>query len=54
MLRYRRIKREILFSIFRVFMENNIEIPFPQRDLHLRSVDPEILLRNTGGEKKQE
>jgi potassium-dependent mechanosensitive channel len=50
----RRIKSEILFSIFRVFKENGIEIPFPQRDLHLRSVDPEILLRNGGGDTKPE
>jgi small-conductance mechanosensitive channel len=49
----RQIKSDILFSIFRVFKENNIEIPFPQHDLHLRSVDPEIMLRNTGEERKQ-
>jgi len=49
----RRIKSEILFSIFKVFKENDIEIPFPQHDLHLRSVDPEILLWNNG-DKKQE
>jgi len=48
----RRIKSEILFSVFRVFKENGIEIPFPQHDLHLRSVDPEILLRNALGDNK--
>jgi len=50
----RRIKSEILFSIFRVFKENNIEIPFPQRDLHLRSVDKEIILKNIVEDTKQE
>jgi small-conductance mechanosensitive channel len=50
----RRIKSEILFSIFRVFKENKIEIPFPQRDLHLRSVDQEILLRNAIDNKQGE
>ena len=40
----RRIKSEILFSIFRVLKENKVEIPFPQRDLHVRSVDPEIFM----------
>ena len=28
---------EVLFEIWRKFKENNIEIPFPQRDLHIRS-----------------
>jgi small-conductance mechanosensitive channel len=40
----RRIKSEILFSVFRVLKENKIEIPFPQRDLHVKSVNPEILM----------
>ncbi len=32
---------DVMFSIWRKFKENNIEIPFPQRDLHIRS--PEII-----------
>lgn len=32
-----RIKSDLYFEIFRKFRENNIEIPFPQRDLHLKS-----------------
>ncbi|MEE9552801.1 MAG: mechanosensitive ion channel domain-containing protein [candidate division Zixibacteria bacterium] len=31
------IRSEINCSVVRKFRENNIEIPFPQRDLHLRS-----------------
>jgi len=50
----RRIKSEILFSIFKVFKENGIEISFPQHDLHLRSVDKEIVFRNSGEVDKQE
>jgi small-conductance mechanosensitive channel len=42
-----RIKSELLFRIFEVFKENKIEIPFPQRDLHLKSVDKSINLHNT-------
>ena len=48
----KRIRSEVLFSIFDVLKENGIEIPFPQRDLHLRSVDQDItLLPNTPKEK---
>lgn len=32
-----RIKSEIRYSINRLFKENNIEIPFPQRDLWIRN-----------------
>jgi small-conductance mechanosensitive channel len=38
-----RIKSEVLLQIFDVLKANNIEIPFPQRDLHLRSVDEEVI-----------
>ncbi|MFZ4548377.1 MAG: mechanosensitive ion channel domain-containing protein [Bacteroidales bacterium] len=41
----RRIKSEILFSVFAVLKQNNIEIPFPQRDLHLRSEGVKIVLQ---------
>jgi len=35
-------KSELLFAIDAAFREHAIEIPFPQRDLHVRSVPPEI------------
>jgi small-conductance mechanosensitive channel len=31
------LKSQLYFAIFKKFRENNIEIPFPQRDLHLKS-----------------
>lgn len=31
------LKSELYYAIFRKFKEHDIEIPFPQRDLHLRS-----------------
>jgi potassium efflux system protein len=37
-----RIKSEVLFNIFDILKENQIEIPFPQHDLHLRSVDVDV------------
>jgi small-conductance mechanosensitive channel len=32
-----KVKHELLLEIDRVFRENGVEIPFPQRDLHIRS-----------------
>jgi len=31
------------FALFRKFKEAGLEIPFPQRDLHLRSISPKIM-----------
>lgn len=36
------LKSDLYFAIFRVFKEHDIEIPFPQRDLHLRSASAEL------------
>jgi small-conductance mechanosensitive channel len=37
-----RLKSDLYFAIFRVFAEHSIELPFPQRDLHLRTISPEV------------
>jgi small-conductance mechanosensitive channel len=42
---HHKIKSELNCAIVRTFRENNIEIPFPQRDLHLRSPET-IRLKN--------
>ncbi|MDD3145902.1 MAG: mechanosensitive ion channel [Candidatus Riflebacteria bacterium] len=34
-----KIKNEINYEIDRLFRENGIEIPFPQHDLHIRTID---------------
>ena len=31
------LKSDLYFALFKVFKENGIELPFPQRDLHIRS-----------------
>lgn len=31
------LKSELYFEIFRIFTERGVEIPFPQRDIHLKS-----------------
>ena len=33
------LKSDLYFALFRIFAENGVELPFPQRDLHLRSSD---------------
>jgi small-conductance mechanosensitive channel len=38
-----KIKSNINFRIYEIFTLHNIEIPFPQRDLHVRSVDHTLL-----------
>lgn len=33
------LQSELYFAIFRLFKEHGVELPFPQRDLHIRSSD---------------
>jgi small-conductance mechanosensitive channel len=40
------LKSDLYFAVFRAFKEHGIEIPFPQRDLHLRTAP--ALLPNSG------
>lgn len=40
------VKSEINVAIVKKFRENNIEIPFPQRDLHVRSGTLPVLVEN--------
>ena len=44
------LKSDLYFSLFKAFVENGIEIPFPQRDLHIRSSDIP-LFRDPAAEK---
>lgn len=43
----RNVKSEVLFNIWHKFKENNIEIPFPQRDLHLKTSAPINILEKS-------
>ena len=49
------LKSDLYFALFRAFGENGIELPFPQRDLHIRSSDiplfPERKVQDTSGPK---
>ncbi len=39
-----RLKSDLYFTIFEAFREEAIEIPFPQRDLHIRSISEPLSL----------
>jgi potassium-dependent mechanosensitive channel len=43
------VQSVVLAAIDRRFREEGIEIPFPQRDLHLRSIDPQLMEKVLGG-----
>ena len=43
------IKSDLLLEILRVFREQKIEMPFPQRDLHIRSVDAPLMIASPAG-----
>ena len=36
------LKSDVAISVAQALQENGIEIPFPQRDLHMRSVEPQV------------
>lgn len=42
-------QHELLVSILEKFNREKIEVPFPQRDLHIRSVGPEVMSLFEGG-----
>jgi len=42
------VKNELLLAIDRRFREEGVEIPFPQQDLHLRSITPGIFPTDKG------
>jgi small-conductance mechanosensitive channel len=37
------LRSDLYFAVFRAFKDAGIDIPFPQRDLHLRSVSPQSM-----------
>lgn len=39
----KRLISEINFAIFKIFQENSVEIPFPQRDVHIKTQPVEIV-----------
>ena len=44
-----KVKSDLMLEILRVFREQKIEMPFPQRDLHIRSVDAPFTIAGPPG-----
>ncbi len=40
------IRSEVITRVFDLLKENNIEIPFPQRDIHVRSIEEKLNVQN--------
>ncbi len=43
------LKSQLYYAVFQKFKEHNIEIPFPQRDLHIKSGELPVNLKNKNG-----
>lgn len=43
------LRSQLYFSVFKKFKEHGVEIPFPQRDLHIRSGELPVELKNQNG-----
>nr|WKN36582.1 mechanosensitive ion channel [Tunicatimonas sp. TK19036] len=52
--RPRALKSQLYYSVFKKFKEHGIEIPFPQRDLHIRSGELPVELKNQNGIRTHE
>jgi small-conductance mechanosensitive channel len=43
------LKSDLFMEIFRVFREKKIEMPFPQQDVHVRSIEAPLVIANPPG-----
>ncbi|MGB3589581.1 MAG: hypothetical protein WBA23_23750, partial [Tunicatimonas sp.] len=43
------MRSQLYYSVFKKFGEHDVEIPFPQRDLHIRSGELPVELKNHNG-----
>jgi len=48
-----KVRSEIIFDVFDALKEAGIEIPFPQQDLHLRSIDSNVEMKYKTTENKK-
>lgn len=48
-----KVRSDIVFEVFDALKEAGIEIPFPQQDLHLRSIDSDVELKHKPGTDRE-
>ena len=48
-----RVRSEIMFEVFDELKKAGIEIPFPQQDLHLRSIDENVEIKHKSNSKRK-
>ena len=51
--RFGSLKSDLFMEIFRVFREKKIEMPYPQHDVHVRSIDAPLVVANPPGKTTQ-
>jgi small-conductance mechanosensitive channel len=47
------LKSDLFMEIFRVFREKKIEMPFPQQDVHVRSINAPMVIANPPGRSSE-
>ena len=47
-----KVRSEVMFEVFDALKEAGIEIPFPQQDLHLRSIDSDVEIKHKSNIKR--
>ena len=47
------VRSQVIFGVYYALKEAGIEIPFPQQDLHLRSIDETVELKHKSSSKKK-
>jgi small-conductance mechanosensitive channel len=48
-----RIRSDIIFGVHDILKKEGIEIPFPQRDLHIRSIEQQVEIASKGGKESK-
>ena len=48
------VKSEVMIKIFDAFREHNIRIPFPQQDVHIKSIDNNLIAKESNVDRNQQ
>jgi potassium-dependent mechanosensitive channel len=48
------VKSDVMLKIFDAFREHNIKIPFPQQDVHIKSIDNNLIAKENNADRNQQ